>query len=117
MNIQRTGTTRRYSDIVVHQGVAYIVEVPSEPEDDFYDQTIQVLSSIDYLLATCGSRKSNLLMATIYLSDMANYDAFNSIWDQWIPEGKAPVRACVEACLSDSRYQIEISLTAAVEIL
>ena len=34
MQIERHGTTRRYSDSVVHNGTVYLVEVPSNPEGD-----------------------------------------------------------------------------------
>lgn len=39
MQIERHGTTRRYSDSVVHNGTVYLVEVPSNPEGDIAAQT------------------------------------------------------------------------------
>ncbi len=53
-------------------------------------------------------------MATIYLADMTDYDAMNLVWDAWLPDGCAPPRACVQAKLANSKFRLEIALTAAV---
>lgn len=113
MTIQRHGTTARYSDSVMHNGTVYLVEVPTSLEADAATQTGEVLASIERLLKQAGSDKSRLLMVTVYLRDMADYAAMNTVWDTWIPSGTAPARACVEARLADSRYRVEIVATAA----
>ena len=86
MSIQRHGTTARYSDSVVHAGTVYLVEVPANLEADAGAQTANLLASIERLLAQAGSDKSQLLMVTIYLADMADYDAMNAVWDAWLPD-------------------------------
>lgn len=111
--IERHGTTRRYSDVVTHGNTVYLVEVPQTLTADIAAQTREVLESIDRLLAKAKSDKSRLLMATIYLSDMRDYAAMNEIWDAWVPEGTAPVRACVEAKLANPGYRVEMLVTAA----
>jgi len=78
MQIQRHGTTRRYSDSVVHNGTVYLVEVPSNLDGDITAQTENLLAGIDHLLEQAGSDRSKLLMVTIYLADMADYDAMNA---------------------------------------
>ena len=113
MQIQRHGSTRRYSDSVVHNGTVYLVEVPSNLDADITGQTENLLASIERLLAQAGSDKSRLLMATIYLADMADYRAMNAVWDAWLPEGSAPARACVQARLANPEFRVEIVLTAA----
>lgn len=114
MTIQRFGTTRRYSDAVVHNSTAYIVEVPSNLDGDITAQTENMLASVERLLTQSGSDKSKLLQATIYLTDMADYDAMNRVWDAWVPEGTAPVRACVQVKLANPGFKVEVVLTAAV---
>jgi enamine deaminase RidA (YjgF/YER057c/UK114 family) len=115
MNIQRHGTTARFSDIVVHNGVAYIVEVPVSEDADITTQTREVLASLDRLLAAAGSARDRILMATIYLTDRDDYAAMNTVWDAWLPPGSAPSRACVQvAGLARPGWRIEIALTAAV---
>ncbi len=114
MQIQRHGTTRRYSDSVVHNGTIYLVEVPSNLDDDITAQSSNLLASVENLLAQAGSDKTRLLMVTIYLADMADYDAMNAVWDDWLPMGSAPTRACVQARLANPNYRVEMALTAAV---
>jgi enamine deaminase RidA (YjgF/YER057c/UK114 family) len=113
MLIQRHGTTCRYSDSVVYNGTIYLVEVPSNLDAEISAQTENLLASIDSLLAQGGSDKSRLLMVTIYLADMADYEAMNAVWDAWLPAGCAPSRACLEARLANPQYRVEMVLTAA----
>lgn len=114
MQIQRHGTTRRYSDSVVHNGTVYLVEVPSNPEGDIAAQTANLLASVEVLLAQAGSGKHKLLMVTVYLADMADYDGMNGVWDTWVPEGHAPTRACVQARLANPAWRVEMAVTAAL---
>jgi len=113
-SIQRHGTCRRYSDSVVHAGTVYLVEIAADTSLDAAGQTTSMLASVDRLLAQAGSDRRHLLMVTLYLADMADYDAMNAVWDAWVPEGCAPTRACVQARLAKPEYRVEIALTAAV---
>ena len=88
--IERFGTTRRYSDVVVHASTIYLVEVPATLGADITTQTQEVLASVEQLLKKAGSDKSRLLIVTLYLRDMADYNAMNTVWDAWVPEGTAP---------------------------
>lgn len=114
MNILRHGTTARYSDTVVHNGLAWIVEVPSSRAGDAATQTSEILASLDGLLARAGSARDRLLMATIYLVDLADYDAMNAVWEAWLPAGSAPSRACLQvAALANPAWRVEIAIVAA----
>ena len=104
--ITRIGTTQRWSDVVIHNGTLYVVEVPVSEEADIHQQTREVLASLQRLLEANGSGIDKILMANIYL--------FNEQWDAWIPAGTAPVRACVQARLAHEGYKVEVQLTAAV---
>lgn len=113
MPIHRQGTTRRYSDSVSHAGTVYLVEVPQTLDADIHTQTREVLESLERLLTQAGSDKSRLLLATIYLRDMEDYDAMNELWDNWVPAGSAPARACVQARLAHPDYKVEMVIIAA----
>ena len=78
------------------------------------DQTREVLRRFDELLAEAGSDKSRLLSVTIYLCDIALFDAMNAEWDAWVPAGAAPARATVEAKLASPELVVEMSVVAAV---
>lgn len=113
--IDRRGTTARYSDAVIHNGVAYIVEVPATTDSGIGQQTTEVLDSLERQLAAVGSDKSRILMATVYLTDLADCDAMNRAWDAWLPPRSAPSRACVQvAGLAHPGWRIEIALSAAI---
>eukprot|EP00042_Codosiga_hollandica_P028026 m.144379 g.144379 ORF g.144379 m.144379 type:complete len:120 (-) comp52660_c0_seq2:205-564(-) len=112
-SIERFGVTQRFSDSVVHNNVVYLVEVPPDTSKDITGQTSDLLAAIDRLLTQAGSARTRILMATIYLRDMADYDGMNSVWDSWLPAGQAPARACVQAGLARAEFRVEIALTAA----
>ena len=113
-DIQRAGTTPRYSDYSVHNGVVYCVEVPPLAGGDIATQTAALLASLEALLIRASSGKDRLLMATLYLVDMNDYDAVNALWDAWVPPGTAPARACVEVGrLADAGWKVEIAVQAA----
>lgn len=110
--IQRIGVTRRWSDAVLHENLAYFVEVADDPHQDMQGQTAQVLSQIDARLAQVGSDRTSLLQVLIYITDLADAPVLNALWDAWVPEGRAPARACVQAGLAPG-YRVEMVVTAA----
>jgi len=113
-DILRAGTTPRYSDFSIHQGIVYCVEVPPDESADIRGQTAAMLASLEALLLRAGSGKDRLLMVTLYLVDMDDYDAVNAVWDAWLPAGSAPCRACVQvARLASPGWKLEIAVQAA----
>jgi len=120
-DILRKGSIKnRLSSAVVHNGVAYISgQVPWDAQNESIEnQTKDVLAKIDQTLADIGTSKQKLLSATIWLTHiMEDFDRFNVIWDEWIPEGHEPSRACVGAPLAqlkEHEFRIEIAVIAAV---
>ena len=111
--IVRLGASRRWSDVVIHAGVAYWVEVADDPAQDARGQVRQVLDQIDATLLRLGSQRDSLLQVLIYLSDLKDAAILNELWDAWVNEGNAPVRACVQTGLA-SPYRVEMVITAAV---
>lgn len=112
--IQRFEVGHRFSEIAVYNGVAYLAgQVPLDSSLDAYGQTKQVLAEIDKWLAKANSDKSRILMAQLYLADMADYDEVNRAWDEWVAPNNAPPRAAVEAKLANPNWKIEIVVTAA----
>jgi enamine deaminase RidA (YjgF/YER057c/UK114 family) len=101
------------SKVVQHGGLVYLCGVTPDPEGDIQSQTRQVLHRIDRLLAELGSDKSNVLSATVWLSDMNHYPGLNVVWNNWVDPAQPPVRACVEARLSKPGLLVEIMVTAA----
>ena len=112
--IDRQGTTKRYSDSTRFNGVVYLVEVPTLENGDIAAQTADLLNNLDKVMARAGTDKSRLLQVQVFLTDMADYDGFNAVWEAWLPEGSAPSRACVEVKgLARKGWKVELVLTAA----
>ncbi|MDD0823513.1 RidA family protein [Mannheimia sp. AT1] len=113
--IQRFEVGHRLSEMAIYNGVAYLAgQVPLDDNADAYTQTKQTLAEVDKWLAKASTDKSRILMATVYLADMADYAEMNQAWDEWVAENNAPPRAAVEAKLANPNWKVEIVVTAAV---
>lgn len=114
-DIKRVNVGARLSDVAVFNGVAYLAgQVPDDPTLDMEGQTAQVLETIDKLLAEVGSSKERILMAQIFVTNMAEFPQMNKAWDAWVSKTNAPPRATVEARLANPNYKVEIVVTAAL---
>ncbi len=113
--ITRIGDSPRWSDIVIHNGVAQWVEVASDLSASAADQIAQVLQQIDDTLKQLGSSKTNLLHIQIFLANLADRTELNRQWDAWVLPGHAPTRACVGVELGD-HCLVEMIVSAAVEM-
>jgi enamine deaminase RidA (YjgF/YER057c/UK114 family) len=114
-SIKRINTGARMSDVVIHNGVAYLAgKVPAKGINGVGEQTRDVLATIDRLLADAGTTKQNILRAEIFLSDIKDFESMNKEWDAWVPVGATPARATVEAKLANPDFKVEIVITAAI---
>ena len=112
--VQRFDVGARLSEMAVHNGVAYLAgQVPEDASQDILGQTAQVLAAIDALLARAGSDKSRILMAQIYLADLADFAGMNLAGVAGVAAGNAPQRATVQAALAKPDWKIEVVVTAA----
>lgn len=114
--MQRFDVSARLSEMAVHNGTVYLAgQVPEDASQDIRGQTRQVLAAIDTLLERGGSDRSRILLAQIFLVDLADFDGMNEVWDAWVPAGHAPPRATVQARLAKPGWKIEIVVTAATK--
>ena len=114
MSIQRIGVGPRMSKAVVHGNTVYLAGQVGEPGDDVTAQTRTTLAEIDALLAQAGTDKSKILMATIWLADIADFEAMNAVWDAWVDKANPPARATSEGKLASPEYLVEIIVVAAL---
>ena len=113
--IQRFDVGARLSEMAIYNGVVYLAgQVPDSEDLDIAGQTRETLASIDALLARAGTDKSRILMAQIFLTDMADFAGMNAVWDSWVVAGHTPPRATVQAPLANPKFKVEIVVTAAV---
>ena len=104
--ILRTEPNPILSRVVEYHGFIFTQGVVARDLDaDVTAQTVDILNQIDALLEEHGTDKTRLLQAQIWLKDIKDRDALNSVWSAWLPAGGAPARACVQAVLADPRMQ------------
>ncbi|WP_242124418.1 RidA family protein [Sphingobium sp. Sx8-8] len=113
MTITRIDRGPRMSQAVIHGDTIYLAGQVGTPGESVTVQTQAVLAEIDALLERSGSSRNHMLMAQIWLADMADFAEMNAVWDAWIADAEAPARATGEAKLASPDYKVEIIVTAA----
>ena len=111
--IERLDVGARMSKIVKHNGVAYLCGQVGNADGTVAEQTAECLRRVDELLVKAGSNSENILQAIIWLADMSDFQEMNKVWDNWVPAGHTPARACGEAKLARPELKVEIIITAA----
>ncbi|MEL6299363.1 MAG: RidA family protein [Pseudomonadota bacterium] len=102
-----------FNKVVEANGFVFTAGVVADDlTKDVRGQTMDVLEEIDRLLALCGSDKSKIVSATIWVTDIRNRDAMNEAWTAWTGKKDLPVRACIEARLATPDMLVEIQVTA-----
>lgn len=115
MEITRLHVGKRLSEVAVHNGTVYLAgQIADDTGADIGGQMREVLAHVDRLLAEAGSDKSCILMAQIYIADMAHFPGMNEVWDAWVAAGHTPPRATVEAKLANAACLVEVVVTAAL---
>ncbi len=76
-------------------------------------QTEEILKKIDAHLAACGTDKSKILSANVWVADINEKAQMDAAWLAWVDPNNKPARACVEARLGTPETRVEIMVTAA----
>jgi enamine deaminase RidA (YjgF/YER057c/UK114 family) len=104
---------KKLSEATEYNGVIYTAgQVAEDLNAGMKAQAADVLRQIDALLAKCGSDKSRILSATVYVTDMALKPQMDEAWMAWVDQSRPPARATVEARLG-ANVLVEIMVTAA----
>jgi enamine deaminase RidA (YjgF/YER057c/UK114 family) len=107
------GLTPTRSRAVVHGNLVFTVAVAPDPvTSSMYEQSVKVLARIDESLTLCGSHKSKILSAIVYIADMKRKSEMNRAWDEWVDKVNPPMRACIGVDL-ESPHIVEVLVTAA----
>lgn len=113
--ITKLDSNHTLSEIVIHGNTVYLAgQVPNDDNLDIRGQSRQVFANIDAALAKASTNKSKILSAQVFITDLANFDAFNDEWNAWIKGTTPPARATIEAKLVNPNWLIEIMVIAAV---
>ena len=114
MEIKRSETTTRWSQLVEYGDMAYLSGVIAETWNaDIEQQSKEMFAQVDALLAKAGTDKSKILTMTFWIANLDDYAGFNAVYDAWVDKNNLPARATVKAELVDPRLRIEVMTVAA----
>ncbi len=116
MAIKRIEGGSRMSEAVIHNGTVYLSGSTADNLDqDIKGQTRETLGYIEHMLRKCGTSKSNLLSAVVWIKTFQDFPGMNAEWDKWVDPKNTPVRATVHSAeLFDPRVLVEIKVIAAL---
>jgi 2-iminobutanoate/2-iminopropanoate deaminase len=107
-----------YSQAVKHHGVAYLSgQISLDPatgdlvDGDFAAQARRVFDNLEAVLDACGSDFSRVVKATVYVTDLANFQTLNTIYAERFGEHK-PARSTVQVSALPKGSLVEIDLIA-----
>lgn len=107
-----------YSQAVVANGLIYTSgQLPINPETGAFpagiaEQTKQSLQNIKAILAEAGVGMDRIIKTTVFLSDMENFGAMNTVYATFFPEGDCPARSAVEVARLPKDALVEIEAIA-----
>lgn len=114
MTITRIDSNQRMSQASRHGNVVMLSGQISAGSN-VTEQAESLFANIDELLNKSGTCKSNILHATIYLTDMKNYDLFNIAWDKWIDNEQSPSRSAIQVTqLAKPEWLVEVQVIAGI---
>ncbi len=107
-----------YEAAICHGDLVYVSgQHPVDSEgnvvgDDIYTQTEQVLTNIERVLEAAGTNTENIIKATVFLTDMEQFESFNEAYEQFLADPK-PARSAVgvTGLAVESLLEIEVIAT------
>jgi len=107
-----------YSQAIAHHGVLYTSgQIALDPatgnlvEGSFEEQARRVFRNLEAVLKAAGSDFSRVLKATVYLTDLANFQTLNAIYAEYFGAHK-PARTTVGVSQLPKGSSVEIDLIA-----
>ncbi|MED1785583.1 RidA family protein [Brevibacillus fortis] len=80
-------------------------------EGDVVEQTHQVFSNIQAVLAEAGGSLTNVVKATVFIKDMNDFGQLNEVYGQYFGDHK-PARSTVEVARLPRDVKVEIEIVA-----
>ena len=109
-----------YSQAVKANGLLYTSgQISLDPatgnlvEGSFEEQVHRVFRNLEAVLREAGSSFDRVLKATVYLTDLANFQSLNAIYSEYFGEHK-PARTTVGVSQLPKGSAVEIDLVALV---
>ena len=81
--------------------------------DDIIEQTVQSIENVKAILAGAGCTLQDVVKATVYLTDMADYSRVNAVYEKAFAPNK-PARTCVAVSALPVRERMKIETVARI---
>ncbi len=85
-----------------------------EIPDSVAEQTKQTLANAETVLEAAGTTADSIVSATVYLTDMDDYEEMNDAYQSYLSE-PFPARTCVEVSRLPAPIDVEITVTAELD--
>src|SRR5258707_919118 len=110
--------TQMITALITHNGLLYIAGQGANSngpvgKDDIDSHTTKVMENVKELVIAGGGTMDSILQLTVYLADIAYYDAMNKIFKTYFPHG-GPARTTVAVAALPGNSKLEINCIAAV---
>ena len=79
---------------------------------DVEAETRQVLRNLKAVLSAAGTEAAKVVRTTVYLVDLADFQAVNAIYAEMFGSGVSPARACVQVAALPKGSKVEIDCIA-----
>ncbi len=78
------------------------------------EQTIQVLENLKNILEEAGCLPDSVIKTTVFLTDLADFPAMNTIYAEYLGEDNAPARSTVQVAALPKGALVEIEAIAKI---
>jgi 2-iminobutanoate/2-iminopropanoate deaminase len=106
--------------LILHKGLIYIAGQGAHSHDqgaqfpmDIENHTTHVLDSVKLLVEAGGGTMDSILLLTVYLAKIDDYDGMNKVFKTYFPNG-GPARTTVAVAALPGNSLVEINCIAAV---
>ena len=106
----------QWGDVVFISGqVAFIPGSGELNNNTFEDEVNQVIDNLDAICKEAGGGLDNILKLSIFLTDLSNFDAVNSLMKERFSE-PFPARSTIEVSRLPTDVNIEMDAILSIEI-
>lgn len=78
------------------------------------EQTIQVMENLKAVLEAAGGLPDSVIKTTVFLADLADFPAMNTIYAEYLGEDNAPARSTVQVAALPKGALVEIEAIAKI---
>lgn len=110
-----------YNQAIAASGQMIFVagQIPLNPSstivgEDVSQQTTQVMANLKAILEAAGAKFSDIVKTTVFLANMNDFAAMNTVYSKYFDESSAPARACVEVSRLPKDVLVEIECIAVI---